>query len=131
MASNNIFGSSPEGGMGKSGGQYFIIGRVTSIVLGEYLDDNKTKNPDWTNDGDLGKIDFEILYTGLNMVKANKVSKSAWPIFSFIRQYPLINEIVYIVSGPSDGLKVIISILKSMILNYIIILNQTIQMKRK
>jgi len=104
MASNNIFGSSPEGGMGKSGGQYFIIGRVTSIVLGEYLDDNKTKNPDWTNDGDLGKIDFEILYTGLNMVKANKVSKSAWPIFSFIRQYPLINEIVYIVSGPSDGL---------------------------
>lgn len=102
MASNNIFGSSPEGGMGKSGGQYFIIGRVTSIVLGEYLDDNKTKNPDWTNDGDLGRIDFEILYTGLNMVRANKVSKSAWPIFSFVRQYPLINEIVYIVSGPSD-----------------------------
>jgi hypothetical protein len=104
MASNSIFGSSPEGGMGKSGGQYFIIGRVTSIVLGEYLDDNKTKNPDWTNDGDLGKIDFEILYTGLNMVKANKVSKSAWPIFSFVRQYPLINEIVYIVIGPSDEL---------------------------
>jgi hypothetical protein len=104
MASNNIFGSSPEGGMGKSGGQYFIIGRVTSIVLGEYLDDNKTKNPDWTNDGDLGRIDFEILYTGLNMVRANKVSKSAWPIFSFARQYPLINEIVYIVSGPSDQL---------------------------
>jgi hypothetical protein len=104
MASNSIFGSSPEGGMGKSVGQYFIIGRVTSIVLGEYLDDNTTKNPDWTNDGDLGKIDFEILYTGLNMVKANKVSKSAWPIFSFVRQYPLINEIVYIVSGPSDGL---------------------------
>jgi hypothetical protein len=104
MANNNIFGSSPEGGMGKSGGQYFIIGRVTSIVLGEYLDDNKTKNTDWTNDGDLGKIDFEILYTGLNMSKANKVSKSAWPIFSFVRQYPLINEIVYIVSGPSDEL---------------------------
>lgn len=104
MASNSIFGSSPEGGMGKSGGQHFIIGRVTSIVLGEYLDDNKTKNTDWTNDGDLGKIDFEILYTGLNMVKANKVSKSAWPIFSFVRQYPLINEIVYIVSGPSDEL---------------------------
>lgn len=104
MASTSIFGSSPEGAMGKSGGQYFIIGRVTSIVLGEYLDDNKTKNVDWTNDGDLGKIDFEILYTGLNMVKVNKVSKSAWPIFSFIRQYPLINEIVYIVSGPSDQL---------------------------
>ena len=101
---DGIFGSSPEGGIGKVGGQYFIIGRVTSVVLSEYLDDNKTKNPDWTNDGDLGKIDFEILYTGLNLSRSNKVSKSAWPVFSFIRQYPLINEIVYIVSGPSNEL---------------------------
>jgi len=104
MANDLIFGSSPEGGAGKVSGQYFIIGRVTSIVLGEYLDDGKTNNPDWNNEADLGKIDFEILYTGLNTNRANKVSKSAWPIFSFIRQYPLINEIVYIVSGPSDGL---------------------------
>jgi hypothetical protein len=104
MANNLIFGSTPEGGVGKVGGQYFIIGRVTAIVLGEYLDDGKTKNPDWNNEGDLGKIDFEILYTGLNTNRTNKVSKSAWPIFSFIKQYPLVNEIVYIVSGPSDGL---------------------------
>jgi hypothetical protein len=104
MANDLIFGSTPEGGVGKVGGQYFIIGRVTTIVLGEYLEDGKTKNPDWTSPADLGKIDFEILYTGLNLRRANKVSKSAWPIFSFIKQYPLINEIVYIVSGPTDGL---------------------------
>lgn len=104
MANDLIFGSSPEGGAGKVAGQYFIIGRVTSIVLGEYLDDGKTKNPDWNNEADLGKIDFEILYTGLNTNRANKISKSAWPIFSFVKQYPLVNEIVYIVSGPSDGL---------------------------
>lgn len=104
MANNLIFGSSPEGGAGAIQGQYFIIGRVTSVVLGEFFDDGKTNNPDYTSPADLGKIDFEILYTGLNLRRADKVSKSAFPIFSFIKQYPLLGEIVYIVSGPSDGL---------------------------
>jgi hypothetical protein len=104
MANDLIFGSTPEGGAGKVSGQYFIIGRVTSIVLGEFFDDGKTKNQNWKSHADLGKIDFEILYTGINTRKADKVSKSAWPIFSFLRQYPLINEIVYIVSGPTEGL---------------------------
>jgi hypothetical protein len=104
MGNDLIFGSTPEGGAGKVSGQYFIIGRVTSVVLGQYLDDGKTLNPNWTSDADLGKIDFDILYTGLTTRRANKVSKSAWPIFSFFKQYPLVNEIVYIVSGPTDGL---------------------------
>lgn len=104
MANDLIFGSAPEGGVGSITGQYFIIGRVTSVVLGEFFDDGKTKNPDWKSDADLGKIDFEILYTGLSTKKSNKISKSAWPIFSFVRQYPLVNEIVYIISGPTDGL---------------------------
>lgn len=104
MANDLIFGSAPEGGVGSITGQYFIIGRVTSVVLGEFFDDGKTKNPDWKSDADLGKIDFEILYTGLSTKKSNKISKSAWPIFSFVKQYPLVNEIVYIISGPTDGL---------------------------
>lgn len=104
MGDSLLFGSTPDGGAGKVNGQYYVIGRVTSIVLGEFLDDGVTKNPDWSNESDLGKINFEILYTGLNTVRTKKVSKSAWPIFSFVKQYPLINEIVYIVSGPSDGL---------------------------
>tara|TARA_R110000868_G_scaffold17175_2_gene75793 strand:+ start:2278 stop:3513 length:1236 start_codon:yes stop_codon:yes gene_type:complete len=104
MANDIIFGSTPEGGVGSSHGQYFIIGRVTSIVLGEFFDDGKTKNPEYNSPADVGKIDFEMLYTGLNLRRANKVSKSAFPIFSFIKQYPIIGEVVYIVSGPSDGL---------------------------
>jgi hypothetical protein len=104
MANDIIFGSSPEGGVGSSHGQYFIIGRVTSIVLGEFFDDGKTKNPEYNSPADVGKVDFEMLYTGLNLRRANKVSKSAFPIFSFIKQYPIIGEVVYIVSGPSDGL---------------------------
>jgi len=104
MGNDILFGSTPESGVGKVNGQYFIIGRVTSVVLGEFLDDGVTKNPNWKYDSDLGKIDFEILYTGLTVNKSKKVSKSAWPIFSFIKQYPLVNEIVYIVSGPTDGL---------------------------
>jgi hypothetical protein len=104
MANDIMFGSTPEGGAGSSHGQYFIIGRVTSIVLGEYYDEGIQKNLDYANPSDIGKIDFEMLYTGLNLRRANKVSKSAFPIFSFLKQYPLIGEIVYIVSGPSDGL---------------------------
>ena len=104
MAKDLIFGSTPEGGVGTVTGQYFIIGRVTTIVLGEFFDDGKTKNPDWTSDADLGKINFDILYTGLNTKRSNKISKSAWPIFSFVKQYPLVNELVYIISGPTDGL---------------------------
>ena len=64
MPNNGIFGTSPEGGMGSNSGQYFIIGRVTDIVLGEFFDDGITKNPSRTSPADLGKIDFEILYTG-------------------------------------------------------------------
>ena len=72
MAKDLIFGSTPEGGVGTVTGQYFIIGRVTTIVLGEFFDDGKTKNPDWTSDADLGKINFDILYTGLNTKRSNK-----------------------------------------------------------
>jgi hypothetical protein len=104
MANSIIFGSTPQGGAGDIRGQYFLIGRVTSVVLGEFFDDGKTKNPDYFSPADMGKIDFEILYSGINTNKTNKVSKSAFPIFSFIKQYPIIGEIVYIVSGPSDGL---------------------------
>jgi len=104
MANDVIFGSTPEGGAGSLQGQYFIIGRVTSIVLGEFFDDGKTKNPDYKSPADLGKIDFEILYSGLNVKRTNKITKSAFPIFSFFKQYPLLGEVVYIVSGPSDGL---------------------------
>jgi hypothetical protein len=82
----------------------FIIGRVTTIVLGEFLDDGKTPNPDYSDPSDIGKVNFEILYSGLNIPKANSLSKPAYPIFSFIKQYPLIGEIVYIVTGPSDKL---------------------------
>jgi hypothetical protein len=82
----------------------FIIGRVTTVVLGEYFDDGKIPNPDYSNPSDTGKITFEILYSGLNVAQAKSVSKDAYPMFSFIKQYPLIGEIVYIVTGPSDKL---------------------------
>ena len=82
----------------------FIVGRVTTVVLGEFFDDGKIPNPDYSNPSDVGKITFEILYSGLNTAQANTVSKPAYPIFSFIKQYPLKGEIVYIVTGPSHKL---------------------------
>jgi hypothetical protein len=104
MANSLIFGSSPDGVAGKNLGQNPIIGRVTDIVLGEFYDDGKTRNPNWKSPADVGKVDFEILYSNLSTKNANKVARSAWPIFSFLKQYPIIGEVVYIVFGPSDEL---------------------------
>lgn len=82
-------------------GQYFFIARVTSIVLGPW-------DPQYTKESDLGRIQYQLLYSPLGKRKTNKIStsgnKPAYPMSGFIKQYPLVNEIVMIVTGPSDAL---------------------------
>lgn len=85
-------------------GQSFLIGRVKSIVLGPYLDDSGTRNPDFNSFADIGKINFEILYSSNNTSKSDQMTKSAYPLFSFIKQYPVVNEIVLLMTGPSQAL---------------------------
>lgn len=105
----------------KSGkfGQYFLVARVKSIVLGPYIRSLQvTEGPDglpnvkellipdtdFTSWKDVGKIRYEIMYSNLSQSKLKAVSEPAFPIFSFIKQYPLAGEIVLILSGPSTGL---------------------------
>jgi hypothetical protein len=97
------YGQSSNPQSGKSKGSGFIIGRVKSIVLSKNKYDG-TPNEEYKNPKDLGKITYEILYTNISVGKSNVAFESAYPIFSFIRQYPLISEIVYIVPGPSSNL---------------------------
>ena len=80
------------------------IGRVKAIVLNPYLDNSKTPNPDYKNASDIGKIRFENLYSSVTTTKTSNENDFAYPIFGFIKQYPLIGEIVAIFNGPSDGL---------------------------
>jgi hypothetical protein len=80
------------------------VARVKKIVLGPNLADN-LPDPDYTCEKDMGAITYEILYAGKNNVygKASAVKK-AYPIHAFIRQYPIVSEIVILVSGPSADL---------------------------
>jgi hypothetical protein len=80
-------------------GQYFFIARVTSVILGSW-------DPEYTRESDLGTIKYQLLYSPLGKRKTRKISNSgnkpAYPMSGFIKNYPLVNEIVLIVSGPSD-----------------------------
>jgi hypothetical protein len=89
---------------GQTGGQYFQIGRVKSIVLGPYKGNTQEVDPDYGSASDIGKIRYELLYSPLGTSKSDQVSEPAYPMFSFLKQYPVVNEIVFIITGPSERL---------------------------
>ncbi len=111
----SIFGNRYDASSGQGGGQYYIIARVKSIVLGPFRtrpvsnNDNSrfpTNLPDLDYSGpqDIGKIRYEILYSSLTTSKSEVVSEPAYPLFTFLKQYPVINEVVFIISGPTEKL---------------------------
>jgi hypothetical protein len=81
----------------------FIIGRVKKVVLGPENYDG-SKNDDYSNPSDVGKIFYEVMYSNMNLSKAKYTGEPAFPIFSFIKQYPLVSEIVMIIPGPDSNL---------------------------
>lgn len=89
---------------GESVGQYFQIGRVKSIVMGPFKTGTNEKDLDYNNSSDIGKIRYELLYSPLGTSRSDFVSEPAYPIFSFIKHLPLINEIVFIILGPTEKL---------------------------
>mgnify|MGYP006267208471 CR=1 FL=1 len=90
--------------LGHSQGRSITIGRVKKVMLGlKYTD--KEYNVDYQSEKDLGAIHFEPLYSGKSGIfKGKSASRKAYPIFSFIRQYPTVGELVMIISGPSSDL---------------------------
>jgi hypothetical protein len=98
------WGDKIDSSLGNKSGQYFIIGRVKHIVLGPYIASTKLPDQEYNNPSDLGKIKFELLYSSLSTSKSKEVSEPAYPMFSFLRQYPVVNEIVLILAGPTPEL---------------------------
>lgn len=90
------------------GGQYFLIGRVTNVVLGPYKGASKEIDPDYSSPADIGKIQYQLLYSPLGKRRSKQTSdtgnKPAYPMSGFLKQYPVIGEIVLIITGPSPGL---------------------------
>jgi hypothetical protein len=103
-----LFGNRFDTDATKKGGQYFLIGRVESIVLGEFLGNTNLPDPNYRTPADIGSIRFQLLYSPLGKRRTKAVSdsgnKPAYPFFSFNRQYPLLGETVLIMTGPSPGL---------------------------
>lgn len=88
---------------GRDGGGILAVGRVKSIVLGEFLYDN-VKDPNYTGPRDVGKISYDLLYQTKNFPTDKGSSTPAYPIFSGFKQFPLISEIVLIVLGPDANM---------------------------
>ncbi len=99
-----MFGENIVSSTGRSLGQYFQIGRVKSIVLGPFKGNTKERDPDYGTPGDVGKIRYELLYSSLSTSKSQAVSEPAFPMSGFVKQFPVVNEIVLILVGPSKKL---------------------------
>lgn len=91
------FGNKFATDVAKRGGQYYQIARVKSIILGP--DDEGFESP-----ADIGKISYSIIYSPLDTSLSGLVNKPAYPMWGFMKQYPVLGEIVLIFTGPSQGL---------------------------
>lgn len=104
MINGYLYGEKFDPTVGQGGATPYVIGRVKHIVLGPYIGTgNATRvDPDYSGPSDIGKIKFEILYSTLGTSVSGFVSEPAYPIFDFIKQLPIKNEIVFIVPGPTE-----------------------------
>lgn len=99
---NSLYGLNNKGSESKP----IIIARVTRIIL-ESIDINDVANKDFAELGEwgaIGCINFSILYSSTDTSNKKYSNLIAKPLFSNIKQYPLVGEIVQIFPGPSDGL---------------------------
>lgn len=101
MAGTPFFGYQPNYQLGQQQTSNLIIGRVTSITLGPELTDG-TPDPNYKGPASIGAIRFEKLYD--QITTSTEISDPAYPIFNFVRQYPVLSEIVLIVRGPTPGM---------------------------
>lgn len=91
------FGNKFATDVAKRGGQYYQIGRVKSIILGP--NDEGFESP-----ADIGKIFYSLIYSPLDTSFSGLTNKPAYPMWGFMKQYPVLGEIVLIFTGPSPGL---------------------------
>jgi len=101
-----LFGQKLDAKRGASLGQYLIIGRVKSVVYGQFIPGTKILDSEYKTSSDIGKIRYEPLYSALPVSIGNNISKAAYPINSYIKNYPLVGEIVIMITGPTHKLNI-------------------------
>lgn len=90
--------------LSKGGG--IVLARVNKVILGP-VDGNGKPDPDFEANGGwaaVGSIFYTILYTEQSVDTQGSSRVVAKPLSSNFKQYPLVNEIVEIVEGPSTDL---------------------------
>lgn len=87
-------------GMGSSQ----LIARVTHVVYGPFLEDGKTPDPDYEDLTCIGGIKYVLINTPQYNDANGAGNRLAKPAFSFIQQYPIEGEYVYLINGPGLGL---------------------------
>ena len=99
-----LFGEKFGGKVNSVMGQYFQIARVKSVILGPTTPPFGKAVPEYKGPRDVGAITYELLYSALSTSKSTEVSEPAYPMWYFVKQIPLVNEIVFIIVGPSRKL---------------------------
>mgnify|MGYP007038833043 CR=1 FL=1 len=99
-----VFGEKFSPKAGSAVGQYFQVARVKSVILGPTNPPFSQPVPEYKGPRDIGAITFELLYSPLSTSKSKAVSEPAYPMWYFVKQLPLVNEVVFIVMGPSRKL---------------------------
>lgn len=102
--SGYLFGEKFTARAGSISGQFFQIARVKSVILGPTTPGSNKPIPEYRGPRDVGSITYELLYSPLSTSKSKEVSEPAYPIWYFVRQIPLVNEIVFIIPGPTKKL---------------------------
>ena len=90
----------------KSSSRSILIGRVSKVIMSQITKDGKIDkdfaiNGGW---GSIGCIKFDLFQDSSNPQGPTISNVLAKPLFSNIKQYPLVGEIVAIIQGPSPDL---------------------------
>lgn len=96
-----ITSASPSSQKNSSG---YILGRVSHVVYGPYYYGTTLPDPNYKNPTDLGKVLFQSLSGTQSSTSSSSGNQFAKPFYSWMKQYPLVGEYIYVLSGPSSKL---------------------------
>lgn len=102
----SVFRKKPDASLGQGNYSPYIIGRVNHVVMGpfEIVNGKKNADPYYQGPASIGMIKYDLMYSTISGVTSKTAQEPAFPIFSFIKQLPVIGEMVLVVPGPTEGL---------------------------
>ena len=104
----NNFVSSISGQQASSqaGASGYLLGRVAHVVYGPFYPGTDVPDPNYNDPTDLGKVFFQIINSTQSDTSNSIGNQPAKPFYSWMKQYPVQGEFVYVVAGPGLELNV-------------------------